>query len=342
MIDSPIGDLKEVDPKDVQEGQKLVILRAVEGMVFLFYSGDGWGEISGDHYFLVGDKPEIPDAATVEQSQVEALGSLIWHTSRDDESTISATGATIIAKAILAKFNVTEPDASITDLIAEAGRWPNGVDATPSASPVDLIRRLKDALEVSEKKRAAGSAAAAFRESKPESDTSITDEMVDSAADAIQQRAAWPSLHWPNLDALQHRDVANAIARAALESVTVPTESEHKYVPVTGDELLYTDLIAEARKAVARINPGAHDPDALFQYRGGVFGREVTLMLRELADALESVTVPTENELLERAKADATNDAFVDAVAWARSCSGESADAAADYIQEMSTRGSEN
>jgi len=216
MIDSPIGDLKEVDPKDVQEGQKLVILRAVEGMVFLFYSGDGWGEISGDHYFLVGDKPEIPDAATVEQSQVEALGSLIWHTSRDDESTISATGATIIAKAILAKFNVTEPDASITD------------------------------------------------------------------------------------------------------------------------------LIAEARGTVARIHPGHHDPDALFQYRGGVFGREVTLMLRELADALESVTVPTENELLERAKADATNDAFVDAVAWARSCSGESADAAADYIQEMSTRGSEN
>ena len=57
-----------------------------------------------------------------------------------------------------------------------------------------------------------------------------------------------------------------------------------------------TDLIAEARKAVARINPGAHDPDALFQYRGGVFGREVTLMLRELADALESVTVPTDRE----------------------------------------------
>ncbi|TFD58061.1 hypothetical protein E3T43_07390 [Cryobacterium sp. Hh7] len=36
--------------------------------------------------------------------------------------------------------------------------------------------------------------------------------------------------------------------------------------------------------------------------------------------------------------ADARNDAMVDAVAWARSCSGESADMAADYIQEMATQ----
>ena len=55
-----------------------------------------------------------------------------------------------------------------------------------------------------------------------------------------------------------------------------------------------TDLIAEARGTVARIHPGHHDPDALFQYRGGVLGREATLIIRELADALESVTVPTE------------------------------------------------
>lgn len=36
--------------------------------------------------------------------------------------------------------------------------------------------------------------------------------------------------------------------------------------------------------------------------------------------------------------ADTRNDAMVDAAAWARSCSGESADMAADYIQEMSTQ----
>jgi hypothetical protein len=47
---------------------------------------------------------------------------------------------------------------------------------------------------------------------------------------------------------------------------------------------------------------------------------------------------PSTPELLERARAEAANDAFVDAVAWARSCSGESADVAADYIQEMYTR----
>lgn len=40
-------------------------------------------------------------------------------------------------------------------------------------------------------------------------------------------------------------------------------------------------------------------------------------------------------DALEAVMEDVINDAFVDAVAWARSCSGESADAAADYIQEM-------
>jgi len=64
-------------------------------------------------------------------------------------------------------------------------------------------------------------------------------------------------------------------------------------------------------------------------------------LVRRLTLALESVTAPTEDERIEQARADAANDAFVDAVAWARSCSGESADVAADYIQEMYTKGVE-
>ena len=47
-------------------------------------------------------------------------------------------------------------------------------------------------------------------------------------------------------------------------------------------------LIAEARDALERINTNAFDPDLLFQYRGGVLGRELTLIVRDLADALEA------------------------------------------------------
>lgn len=44
----------------------------------------------------------------------EDIAELIWNTSRADESTISATGANIIADAILRVFNVTLPaDESI-------------------------------------------------------------------------------------------------------------------------------------------------------------------------------------------------------------------------------------
>jgi hypothetical protein len=53
------------------------------------------------------------------------------------------------------------------------------------------------------------------------------------------------------------------------------------------------ELIAEAREAVARINPGAVDLDALFQYRGGVWGRDSTLILRELVAALEAAELDT-------------------------------------------------
>lgn len=51
------------------------------------------------------------------------------------------------------------------------------------------------------------------------------------------------------------------------------------------------DLIAEAREALGRVNANAFDHDLLFQYRGGVLGRELTLIVRDLADALEAATV---------------------------------------------------
>lgn len=44
-------------------------------------------------------------------------------------------------------------------------------------------------------------------------------ELIDKVADAIQRRALWPSLHWPKLDAIQHRDVAVGLAMAALDVV---------------------------------------------------------------------------------------------------------------------------
>jgi hypothetical protein len=40
-------------------------------------------------------------------------------------------------------------------------------------------------------------------------------DLIAEAAKEIRKRATWPSLHWPNVDALQHQDVAEACARAA-------------------------------------------------------------------------------------------------------------------------------
>ena len=41
---------------------------------------------------------------------IEDLGEVIWEASRHDESTISFTGANIVARAILAKFDVEHHD----------------------------------------------------------------------------------------------------------------------------------------------------------------------------------------------------------------------------------------
>lgn len=54
------------------------------------------------------------------------------------------------------------------------------------------------------------------------------------------------------------------------------------------------DLVAEAREALGRINIHAFPHDLAYQYRGGVLGRNVTEILRDVADALETTIVRAE------------------------------------------------
>ena len=58
------------------------------------------------------------------------------------------------------------------------------------------------------------------------------------------------------------------------------------------------ELIAEARDVLGRVNTNAVYHDSLFQYRGGVLVRELTLIVRDLADALEAA----ETRIAEAAK----------------------------------------
>lgn len=65
------------------------------------------------------------------------------------------------------------------------------------------------------------------------------------------------------------------------------------------------ELLAEARDALGRVNTNAFEHDLLFQYRGGVLGREITLIVRDLADGIE--------ELLDRVeKAEQERDEYRD------------------------------
>lgn len=48
------------------------------------------------------------------------------------------------------------------------------------------------------------------------------------------------------------------------------------------------ELVAEAREVLGRINIHAFPHDLAYQYRGGVLGRNVTEILRDVADALEA------------------------------------------------------
>jgi hypothetical protein len=46
-------------------------------------------------------------AAGPTEAEIAAVGEIIWRTSREDEGTISVTGANIVAKALLAAFTIT-------------------------------------------------------------------------------------------------------------------------------------------------------------------------------------------------------------------------------------------
>lgn len=63
--------------------------------------------------------------------------------------------------------------------------------------------------------------AAGFRQAP----TEVTDEMVARAAAALRQRATWPSMHWPDVSGVNHRDVSTALVRAALEAALGGTDT---------------------------------------------------------------------------------------------------------------------
>src|SRR5690606_13390280 len=55
--------------------------------------------------------------------------------------------------------------------------------------------------------------------------------LIEAGKAAIQKRATWASLHWPNLDAIAHEDVARALSEAALavfEQAHTPTDDERE------------------------------------------------------------------------------------------------------------------
>lgn len=70
----------------------------------------------------------------------------------------------------------------------------------------------------------------AWQRSQP---VEITEEMVEAAADSMIQRLTWPSLHWPTvqLDGINHRDVARALARAALSAALGGEGRDHETHP---------------------------------------------------------------------------------------------------------------
>lgn len=51
------------------------------------------------------------------------------------------------------------------------------------------------------------------------------EQRIERGAEAIMKRASWPSLHWPDVSALAHRDVAVAMATAVIDSIPAPPDS---------------------------------------------------------------------------------------------------------------------
>ncbi|MGN6693875.1 MAG: hypothetical protein ACTHN0_06825 [Aquihabitans sp.] len=64
-------------------------------------------------------------------------------------------------------------------------------------------------------------AAQALRDGPPwiTDEIPTADAIVEVAARGIRERAAWPSMHWPSITGVNHRDVSLALARAALEAL---------------------------------------------------------------------------------------------------------------------------
>ena len=81
-----------------------------------------WALDSGHHLNLYEAALEALDAAqVVPQPNREALARVIWETSRADESTISVTGANIVADAVIAHFSAqpTGGEVEVTDDMVE-------------------------------------------------------------------------------------------------------------------------------------------------------------------------------------------------------------------------------
>jgi len=78
-----------------------------------------------------------------ENPSVSDLGEVIWRTSRADESTISVTGANIVAKAILARFRLPVPVEPEWEYFIERpmfaeDKWNEGLYASISAATKDM------------------------------------------------------------------------------------------------------------------------------------------------------------------------------------------------------------
>jgi len=77
---------------------------------------EGIYNLAYDHAYNGDDGPDgnqvrhlagLAAVAAAGNPERQALGKLIWETSRYDEGTISATGANIVADAIRAKYTLT-------------------------------------------------------------------------------------------------------------------------------------------------------------------------------------------------------------------------------------------
>lgn len=95
-------------------------------------------------------------------------------------------------------------------LIAELQFLPTFVLRSKNGEPLPLADFIRERIA---KALTDAAAALAFRR------VEVTDDLIAQVANAIAQRATWPSLHWPDVSSLQHRDVAEAIARAVVPAV---------------------------------------------------------------------------------------------------------------------------